>query len=209
MLKRPLLWIAFAVCALAVPVGATLLRRAHGHVQLPSYGQVPDFALVDQDGRAFTTADLRGKVVVADFVFTSCSSACPRLTQEMANLSRHLVNRGADGRTKLISISVDPERDTPERLKAYAAGFNADPRLWSFLTGPADRIRDAVVGGFKQGLEKEKDSTEKDGFTILHGTKMVLLDGKGTMRGFYDANEPDSMAQLRGAIAQLLERGGE
>jgi protein SCO1/2 len=209
MLKRPLLWIAFAVCALAVPVGATLIKRARAQVKLPSYGSVPDFALVDQDGHPFTTADLRGKVVVADFVFTSCSSACPRLTQEMAGLQRHLINRGADGRVRLVSISVDPERDTPERLKAYAAGFSADPRLWSFLTGPADRIRDAVVGGFKQGLEKEKDPSEKDGFTILHGTKMVLLDGKGTMRGFFDANEPESMTQLRLAVAALLERGGE
>jgi len=209
MLKRPLLWIAFAVCALAVPVGATLVKRARARVELPAYGQVPDFALVDQDGRAFGSAELRGKIVVADFVFTSCSSACPRLTEQMALLQRHLVNRGADGRVRLISISVDPERDTPERLKGYAAGFSADPRVWSFLTGPAQKIEDAVVRGFLQGVEKEKDPSAKDGFTIVHGTKMVLVDVKGTMRGFFDANVPESMAKLRNAVAVLLERGGE
>jgi protein SCO1/2 len=209
MLKRPLLWVVFALCALAVPVGATLVSRARHQVKLPAWGQVPDFTLTDQDKHPFGSADLRGKVVVADFVFTSCSSACPRLTQEMSTLARYLTNRGFDGRVKLVSISVDPERDTPERLKAYAAGFSADPRLWSFLTGPMDKVRDAVVDGFKQGLEKEKDESEKDGFAIVHGTKMVLVDVKGTMRGFYDANEPDSMAQLRVAISALLERGGE
>jgi protein SCO1/2 len=207
MLKRPLPWIAFALFVLGVPAFATLITRSRAHAQLPAYGQVPAFALTDQTGAPFSSRELDGKVWVADFVFTSCSSACPRLTQAMAELERHLVNRGADARTRLVSISVDPDRDTPERLRAYAAGFSADPQRWKFLTGPAKQIEDAVVGGFKQGLEREAQDAG-DSFTIVHGTRLVLVDAHGTIRGFFDAADGAEMARLRAAISRLLDRGG-
>ncbi len=207
MIKRPWLWTVFAVTLLTIPAAATLVARAHRR-QLPSYGAVPTFNLTDQDGAPFQSRALEGKVWVADFVFTSCSEACPRLTEAMAQLQRYLTNRGADARTRLVSFSVDPDRDTPARLKAYATGFLANPALWTFLTGPAQDIQDAVVKGFKQGLEKEKSTENADGFTILHGTKLVLVDGKGQIRGFYDATDGVSMARLREDLAELLEHGG-
>jgi protein SCO1/2 len=204
MMRRPWLWSVFCVTLLSIPVVATLAARAQ-RGDLPHLGQVPAFALVDQAGQPFAAGELDGKVWVADFVFTSCAEICPRLTGEMAKLQRYLINRGADGRARLVSVSVDPERDTPERLAAYAKGFQADPRVWKFLTGPSKQIEEAVVRGFKMGLEKEP---EGDSFSILHGTKFVLVDARGAIRGYYDSNEPMQMEKLRIDLQSLLERGG-
>jgi cytochrome oxidase Cu insertion factor (SCO1/SenC/PrrC family) len=204
-MKRPWLLSVFGVTLLSVPVVATLVARAH-HGALPHLGEVPAFTLTDQAGRPLATRDLDGKVWVADFIFTSCSQVCPRLTGEMAKLQRYLINRGADGRVQLVSITVDPERDTPERLAAYAAGFQADARVWKFVTGPMHEVEDAVVRGFKMGMEKQPD--ENDGFSIVHGTRLVLVDGKRAIRGYYDAADAMQMERLRIDLSQLLERGG-
>ena len=117
-------------------------------------GTLPAFTLTDQRGQPFGTRDLAGKVWVADFIFTSCQEACPLLSQKMAEVGRRARQLGPD--FHLVSISVDPERDTPARLAEYAARYGANPLAWSFLTGPADAIEAAVDGGFKVGMGKEK-----------------------------------------------------
>jgi protein SCO1/2 len=200
------LWTAFALVLLAIPVAAMVSKKLRTPA-LPRYGMIPGFALTDHTGKPFSRADLDGKVAVFDFIFTSCSSACPRLSGEMAGLQRYLRNRGHDARVRLVSISVDPERDTVERLAAHAAGFQADPSLWKLLTGSTQAIQAAVVDGFKTGLSKEKDDSV-DGFTIVHGTKLILVDARGTIRGYYDASEPAEMAKLREHVSGLLEKGG-
>jgi protein SCO1/2 len=205
-MKKIALWSLFAVCVLTVPVVA-MLRRPKPHLELPTYGEVPAFTLVDQDGLKFGLADLRGQVWVADFIFTSCASACPRLTGEMHALQVHLLDRGDAQRTRLVSISVDPERDTPRKLREYADQVGVVGRRWKFLTGPAKDIEDAVVNGFKQGIDREKDPGQ-DTFTILHGTKMVLVDAMGRIRGYYDSNDAAEMARLREHLAALVDRGG-
>ena len=207
MIKRPWMWAAFGLTLLAIPVVATLVARAQ-RGDLPHLGQVPAFALTDQGGRALTGDDMAGKVWVADFIFTSCSEICPKLTGEMANLQRYVLNSGTAERVRLVSITVDPERDTVTRLAAYAAGFRADPTLWKFATGPADAVKDAVVRGFKIGVTREKDESASDGFAILHGTRFVLVDARGAIRGYYDAGEAAAMARLRTDLDRLVERGG-
>jgi protein SCO1 len=209
MIKKPILWALFGITLLAIPVLAALRARAHGMThELPRYTQVPAFSLTDQTGRAFNSAELSGRVWVADFIYTSCSMVCPRLTGTMAELQRHLRNRGQERNVHLVSFTVDPERDTVERLRGYAAGFQADPQLWSFVTGSSDAVRDAVVRGFKIGIDKEKSDTEQDGFAIVHGTRFILVDARGFIRGFYDANEPREMARLRTDALGLVEKGG-
>src|SRR6476646_4148322 len=145
-MKRIALWSLFAVCVLTVPVVA-LMKRTKQAVSLPQYGEVPAFSLVDQDGLKFGLEDLRGQVWVADFIFTSCASACPRLTGEMRKLQVDIMDRGDANRTRLVSISVDPERDTPKKLREYADQVGVVGRRWKFLTGPAKQIEDAVVSG--------------------------------------------------------------
>jgi protein SCO1/2 len=197
--------VTFAVVLLCIPVAATLAARSRHAAALPIYGTVPAFSLTDQTGRPVSGHDLDGRVWVADFIYTGCSEVCPRLTGEVARLQTFLRNRGLLGRAVIVSISVDPERDTPERLRAYAAGFAADPATWKFLTGPAKDVEDVVVRGFREGVER---SGEGESFSILHGSHLVLIDGAGRIRGYYDAQAGESMAKLRGDLARLVEAAG-
>jgi protein SCO1/2 len=200
--KRP---IVVATIAFTVALGSFAYLRAHQLREPPPVlGVVPPFTLTDQLGQPFSPAALGAVPFVADFVFTSCAEICPRMTEEMARLQTYIVNRGLP--TRLVSISVDPERDTPERLRDYATRFHARPERWHFLTGKTQEVQDAVVRGFQQTMSREKDPTAQDGFTILHGTRFVLVDGKLQIRGFYDPGDAQAMARLRSDLFALGER---
>lgn len=192
-MKRWWPWAVACVTLLALPAAFALVARARTP-ELPRLGRLPEFALTDQTGRPFGTRELRGQVFVADFIFTRCAMVCPRLTEKMATL------RG--GPALLVSITVDPDNDTPEALAAYGARFGADARTWKFLTGSSKEIERAVVEGFKQGMERE------DEFSILHGTKLVLVDADLELRGFYDSADEAELARLRADAAALVRRGG-
>lgn len=193
--------VAFLAVALLALVPALLLGRKH-HTSLPRYGEVPAFALVDEAARPFSSVQLRGNVWLADFIFTGCAEACPRLTERMRELDRSFTNRAVP--VQLVSFSVDPQNDTPARLTGYARSVQADPRRWHFLTGPAQAIEKAVVDGFHQGLDRDKRG---DDFSIVHGTKIVLVDRSGEIRGYYDANDAASMQALAVDTQHLAESG--
>jgi protein SCO1 len=196
--KRVLV-IVLGLVVISTAAVAMLRRR----VELPRYGVVPAFTLADGAGQPFGSTQLDGHVWVADFIFTTCPEVCPRMTEEMSRLQSCLVNRSLD--VRLVSVSVDPERDTPEKLRAYAHQFHARPDTWTFVTGSQQQIEDAVVRGFKIAVSREKDDSQ-DGFAIVHGTKFVLVDGKRQIRGYYDANDQESMAKLRNDAEALVDR---
>ncbi len=203
MTRRTSLLVMTIVSGLVAVAGLAVMWRAQAAVELPRLGEVPAFRFTDQAGHDFASSSLDGRVWVVDFVFTSCGEVCPRMTEEMARLQTYLVNRALP--VALVSISVDPERDTPARLSEYALRFHARPERWTFLTGPAQAVEDAVVHGFKQTMTREKD---QDGFTILHGTRFVLVDGKRQIRGYYDSSDAASLAALQrdfGALADGAE----
>src|SRR6267378_1331746 len=127
-------WVAFAALALAVPMGALLMRQAV-RKDLPVLVDLPQFSLIDETGKPFHRDDMLGRVWVADFVFTSCADACPRLQNKMKRIQDRLLPLEQGGNIGLLSISVDPERDTTEKLREYAATFGARPNLWRSLTG--------------------------------------------------------------------------
>jgi protein SCO1/2 len=197
-----LLRLALLVVAVGSAVGIAILKP---HAQpLPQYGAVPDFQLVAADGRPYGTKQLDGHVWVADFIFTTCPEVCPLMTARMSHLQTWLVNQRLGDKVHLVSISVDPARDTPAVLTTYAAATGARPENWTFLTGPQQQIEDAVVRGFKEAVVREKDAAQEDGFAIVHGTKFVLVDGKRQIRGYYDSNDEQSLQRLRhdaGALA--------
>jgi protein SCO1/2 len=157
--------------------------RAHeaGHAQpeerLPAIGAAPDFALISQDGKEVRLADLRGKVVAVAFIYTSCPDVCPMLTDKMARVQDEL---GADfGReVAFVSITVDPERDTPEVLKGYAEAFDADLAGWSFLTGAPPAVLD-VAHRYGVAVAKAADGG------VDHTLLTTLVDRNGTMRVQY------------------------
>jgi protein SCO1/2 len=150
----------------------------------PVLGTIPSFSLVDPAGEAFGSDDLEGRVYVANFFFTSCTSICPPMMHAVSTLQDRFRDAGIDD-VHLVSITVDPETDTPERLAEYAARFGVDSGRWTLLTGEIDTIRRVAVEGFKTALG-ERAEVEGGFFDIAHSGKLVLVDGRGRIRGYYD-----------------------
>lgn len=167
-----------------------LLRRPTGGPGLPRLGEAPAFALVAEDGRPLARADLAGKVWIADFIFTRCGGSCPILSARMAALAGKMRD-AAD--VRFVSFGVDPEHDTPEVLADYGRKLGADPARWRFLHGERAVVRTLIKDGFKLAIEEAPaDSVEP----ILHSTRFVLVDGEGTIRGYYDGMEQPPVDQL-------------
>jgi protein SCO1/2 len=160
---------------------------------LPSIAAVPAFEMRDQDGALFSERELRGRTAVVSFMFTSCPDVCPILTSKLSGLRTNLLAQREQ--LRIVSISVDPEKDTPAALKEFAKKHGADYPDWRFLTGPIDKLREVVVQGFKQSLERGDGSPSG----IMHGTHLVLVDKAGMIRGFYRSDEEGLLLIARDA----------
>lgn len=169
---------------------------------LPVFGEVSDFTLTERSGRTVTKDDLEGRVWVADFFFTSCASICPIMSGAMARLQQQV----RDNReVTLVSISVDPERDAPERLGEYAARYDADPVRWWFLTGEKRVIYRLSHESFRLSVEEIPEARrEPDMEPVLHSSKFVLLDRQGRIRGYYDGEVAETVDLLAEDIERLL-----
>jgi len=176
----------------AVSVFAFYMRNHQPPPAMQVYGRVPTFQLVDQKGAPFTDGDMTGHVSVVDFIFTRCAASCPRLTAQMASLQGVLARENSAA--KLVSFTVDPENDTPPVLAEYAAHAGADPSRWSFVTGPIDTMKTAVVGGFKIAMDKLPKGTND--YDVTHGDWFVLVDRTGNLRGYYTTDEPKDVERL-------------
>lgn len=163
---------------------------------LPVIGVVPEFKLVDEQGQPIGAADLRGRIWVADFIFTQCAGPCPRMSKRMAELQNFVATAP---NVRLISFSVDPDRDTPRILTAYGKSYGAKPGLWHFVTGDERAIHELATKGFKLSVESATDTTP-----ILHSTYFMLVDSQGRIRGAFDGDDPAAYQRLKDAIQQLL-----
>jgi protein SCO1/2 len=191
---------AFLGFVLAVAMGYSMwqasLRR--DVEQLPVIRAVPEFSLTDQNGQTVTNADLRGKIWIADFVFTRCKGPCPLMTARMLEMQRALVKAPE---IKLVSVTVDPEYDTPEVLKAYAAANKADPERWKFLTGDKAVIEKLVTEGFMQHLAEENGEP-------VHGTMFLVVDGNGMVRSARMLEDPELIPRILTDTGNLLREQG-
>jgi protein SCO1/2 len=160
---------------------------------LPSIAPVPALAMQDQDGKPFTEAELKGRVAIVSFMFTSCPDVCPILTNKLSGLRTQLLPQREQ--VRFVSISVDPEKDTPPVLKEFARKHGADYPDWRFLTGPIAKLRDVVVQGFKQSLDRGDGSPHG----IMHGSHFVLVDRAGMIRGFYRSDQEGVLLIARDA----------
>lgn len=172
---------------------------------------VPAFRLVDQEGRPRDETMLDGRVTVIDFIFTHCPYICPGLTGQMSNAARALADTGV----QFVSFSVDPARDTPERLRTYAQEHGADLSRWSFLTGDFGTVQrvclDTLMFELRQDdtrpIEIEEGGTMPN---IVHPPKMVLIGPDRRVLRMYDFNIPEDMDALeaRARAAAALVGGG-
>lgn len=156
-----------------------------------------DFSLTEASGEAFSSDTLHGKVWVADLVFTSCPSICPTMSSTMANLHRRVTNDDV----RFVSISVDPEVDTPEVFDAYADRYSADRSRWHFLTGAPEDVNRVIHQSFRlpAGDRIDRDDGSYD---MLHTGQFILIDQHMNMRGLYETDR-DGLDALERDIARL------
>ncbi|MCU1337343.1 MAG: electron transport protein SCO1/SenC [Bryobacterales bacterium] len=170
------------------------LTGCAARADLPSYGAVSDFTLTDQTGANFAAEPtLKGHVWVANFMFTNCPGPCPRMSSQMHEVQSALAGQDV----KLVSITVDPDRDTPEKLAKYAQFYSATPGVWYFLTGPRETLNHLGEDVFKLG--------PVDG-TLDHSTRFVLVDRKSHIRGYYLTSEPDAIKRVIDDAKALLRQ---
>jgi protein SCO1/2 len=163
-----------------------------GTTPLPVLTQLPDFSLVECTGQKLGLADLRGKVWIADFIFTRCPGPCPRMSSRMASLQTNL---SSDADLRLVSISVDPEFDTQEVLAKYAAQYRAEGGRWFFLTGDKTAIHNLAKSGFLVGGVDD---------VTLHTTRFILVDRQGRVRGYYASSDEEELRKLQNDARALL-----
>jgi protein SCO1/2 len=156
--------------------------------ELTRFYPVPDFSLTDQTGATVTLADLKKSVWVADFIFTNCAGTCPMMTSAMRKLQTAL----PEG-VRMVSITVDPSRDTPKVLATYAAEHGAARDRWLFLTGDKQALYDLCIKGFKLALDDSSGSVAEP---ITHSTRFVLVDKQGNIRGYYSGTEDEALKRL-------------
>lgn len=189
--------VAFVVIALLITGAASIFRHAErkSSDQLPVLASVPDFRFTTQDGKTLGRADLLGKVWVADFIFTRCAGPCPMMSSRMAEVSREL--KKAEN-VRLVSVSIDPEHDTPEVLSTYAKRLQADLGHWIFLTGPKTAIQEFTTRGMLQAL-----ATDSSGIPT-HSTRFLVVDRDGQLRKTRNLDEPELVQKLLMDIGDLL-----
>ncbi|MBI3080708.1 MAG: SCO family protein [candidate division NC10 bacterium] len=182
---------------------------------MKNFGTVPDFSLIERSGKRVTLADLRGKVWIANFIYTHCPDTCPLQSAQMAQLQQEI---GAERDLRLVSISIDPERDTPKVLSEYAARFGADPQRWLFLTGEKKAIYRLAQEGFRLSVVDPEEGVRswlfgvapvmahhgQVGKTFLHSSRFVLMDRQARIRGYYQFNEDEAMGRLVNDVKTLL-----
>ena len=184
LFRNPFFW-AFVVGCAVITSMRPLLRRIPAPP--PVLRQIPPFTLVDAAGKRFGSDDLRGHVYVASFFFTRCPSICPTLMKDLARLQDRFRREGLDT-IRLVSITVDPEHDTPQELGAAGKRYGVDAARWILLTGPRPAIRDLAIGGFQVALG-EPENAEGGLFDIAHTGKLLLVDASGALRGYYDTGD--------------------
>ena len=169
---------------------------------LQSFGAVPPFTFTERDGRRITLAELKGKVWLVNFIYTNCPDTCPIQSAQMREIQE---NFKKEKELRLVSITVDPARDTPEVLIEYANRFDADPARWFFLTGEKETIYKFAQEGFRLGaVELPHEKRPESGATHTHSPRFVLVGREGQIRGYYVSTDAEAMKRLRRDLKLLL-----
>ena len=200
-LLRRLRWALWGmVLVMATTLAAYRWLPKNHEPPLPILQQVPEFSLTNRDGKLTQLENLIGKPWVADFVFTRCPGVCPIMTQRM----QQLIADTPVGKARFVSISVDPEYDTPEILQAYAAKHGAGPD-WYFLTGQESQIYPLIRKGFLLALDANPQLQGSQGSQepIVHSNRFALVDDQGRIRGYYNSYNAEELTQLRLDLAKL------
>ncbi len=169
---------------------------------------VPEFKLTERSGKTVTRDDLKGKVWVASFVFVRCSGPCPQVSATMARLQKDLkLTETPD--IRLVTFTIDPDRDTPGELKDYAKTFSADPDRWLFLTGKEEEIHKLLIEGFKSAVVRTKSKTVGEEFD--HSTRLAVVDKAGMIQAYFDGlkSKQDTPEDFEENLRKLMAKVGD
>jgi len=168
--------------------------------KFPSYA-LPEFELTECRGGTVSKTNLQGRPWVASFIFTRCRGECPKVIGQLQKLRDSL----ADSSVRLVTISVDPEHDTPEVLQRYAENLNADRERWLFLTGEQDEIYRLVQQGFKLSVKQNTGEERSPGNEVGHSQSVLLVNAEGVVVGKFNGTSELEMLRLRREIERLAE----
>ena len=204
---------------LLVPIFLFLFLKGFGtnHYSLPTYypainestelpivkngdtvfQKIPDFRFVSQEGKTVTQASLNNNVYVANFFFASCQDVCKKMSAQMVRVNEAFRN---NPQVKLVSYTVDPERDSVAVLKQYAEMYQADPAKWLFLTGPKKELYTLAQNGYKVSAMQAPGSVPD----FIHSEKLILVDKEKHVRGIYDGTNSQDVDRLITELTVLL-----
>jgi len=176
-------------------------------VEIPA----PAFRMTERSRKPVALDDLKGKVWVASFVFTRCSGPCPQVSATMARLQKEL-NLKETADLRLVTFTVDPDRDTPNELREYANRYRADPEKWLFLTGPPEEeLHKLLKDGFK--VTAQRSTSKMPGDEFDHSSRLAVVDKQGMIRGYFDGirspSSPDADSEFEANLTRLKEKVGE
>lgn len=176
-------------------VDKDLVRKGYGHT-------IQEFSFTDQTGKSYGSKDLKGKIYVAEYFFTTCGTICPKMNAQMQRVQEAF--KGND-QFKILSFTVDPETDSVAQMKNYADGHLADPKQWHFLTGNKNDLYKLARRSFFVLKPAEAVNQGDVGSDFIHTNYFVLVDTKKRIRGYYDGTNPQEVDKLIGDIRKLLE----
>ena len=175
-------WLVLVTCLVACQSESAKIEARTA--EFPTFGEAPQFTLTDTSGAPFQFEANEGKVRLVSFFFARCPSICPRINEQLSQIFES-VKSNPD--VLFVSISVDPEHDSPEVLAEYAVKYRKESKNWKFLTGDKTLIQELLSDGFKLSSGMLPDE---------HNTRIVIVDRKGSIRGFYQGMDKEHMARL-------------
>lgn len=176
-------------------VDPELLRIGYGH-------KIGNFSFLNQDGKVVTQQDVKGKVFVAEYFFTTCGTICPIMNVQMQRV--HKVYQ-ANNNVRILSFTVDPKVDTVAQMKRYAVAHGADVKSWFFLTGTQEKLYELARKSFFVLKPAETENQGDVGSDFIHTNNFVLVDKEMRIRGYYDGTNPKEVDELIGDIALLVK----
>lgn len=206
--KNPLIWVGLGFTALTLLFAFLVVSwrlQVRSGKPPPVYGRVADFTLTNQNGQAISLSSLRGQVWVADVIFTRCAGPCLKMSRQMKQLQQAMPQ---SSQVKLVTLTTDPDFDTPHVLNNYAQRFGADSNRWFFLTGTKSALMALETGSLKlTAIEKKPEERETPVDLFIHSTIFVIVDKQGQLRGIFETSgEGIDPEQVKAQILDAAER---
>jgi len=192
--------VALCICGLIIARYLSGVIAPTITVNLKVYSKIPDFSLIDHLRQRVQRSDFNDRVWIASFIFTRCSGQCPIISKQMAQLQHDF---SAEESLRFVSFTVNPTYDTPDRLAEYIKHYNSPDDRWRLLTGDRDVVVKLCLEGFRVAINEDAQGNVVE--PITHSVRLVLVDQKGRIRGYYDVTDVMAMKQLRIDTRRLIQ----